>query len=246
MRFAICTIAYNESEYIQACINNWKGLVDEHLVLVSTKPWNGKPVKDDGTMEIAKNAGAKVIVDYWASEAKQRNYGLDILKDYDYVLIVDPDEFYTKSDQHKLFVALNKPITNNYRGDRYIPAFSVKNVITYWKAPDYVLNPPDTHKPFIAVDPKQTRFFEHRQLEPIGYAELLDITCHHFSWVKSDKKIREKIQSYSHSSAIRPDWYEEVWEKWVPGCGMNVRPYGKPSVATYKECPEEVLNMLEK
>lgn len=245
MKIAIATITYNESEYIGACIRNWKGLVDKHLVLVSSKPWNGVPFPDDGTADIAKKLGAEVIIGDWDTEAQQRNEGIAILYDYDYVLIVDPDELYTKETQKNLFDMLSHPIDRSWRSDKKVQAFCIRDITTYWKTPEYILYPKDKHKPTIAVDPKQLYCHEHRQFGG-DYIPVVPGECHHFSWVKSDEKIKEKIQSYSHSGAIRPDWYEEVWKKWVPGCEMNVRPYGKPSIAIYKECPEEVLNVLEK
>lgn len=246
MRFAVCSICYNESEYVQACIRNWQGLVDEHLVLVSTRPWNGSGVRGDDTARLARKAGAKVVESFWATEAEQRNYGLELLRDYDYVLIVDPDEFYTPEDQKIIMDHLNNPINPNYRTDRYTPGFRAGRMATYWKTPDYTLSPPDKHKPFIAVDPKYRKFAENRQIDATRWVPLIPITCHHMSWVKSDDKIKEKIQSFSHASAIRNGWYENVWKVWKPDCGLLVRPYGgEESTAIYNPAPESIKNLLE-
>jgi glycosyltransferase involved in cell wall biosynthesis len=245
MKLAVASICYNESEYIGACIRNWEGLVDKHLVLISSKPWNGVKFPDDGTVDISRKLGAEVVIGEWETEAQQRNEGIAILYDYDYVLIVDPDELYTKETQKKLLDMLSNPIDRSWRTDKKVQAFCIENMITYWKTPEYVLEPRDSHKPIIAVDPKQLYCHEHRQFGA-DYIPVVPGECHHFSWVKSDEKVKEKIQSYSHSDAIKPDWYNEVWKKWTPGSNMNVRPYGKPSVATRKKCPDEILSLLEK
>lgn len=248
MKFAVATIAYNESEYIQAVVRNWTDIpgVDKHLVLVSTKPWNGEAVEDDGTADLAREAGADVEVDFWESEADQRNHAIARLWDYDYIIIVDADELYTREAQDKLLELMNNPIDRSYRTDKYVPAFRIRRMITYWKNSDYVLDPPDRHKPVIAIDPKQLYCHEHRMFG-VDYAPLIDDACHHMSWAKSDAKIKEKIQSFSHADSIREGWYENVWGKWEPGDSTQVRAYGQePSIATYRPAPQEIMDLIEK
>lgn len=245
MKHAVCTIAYNESEYIGACIRNWRGLVDKHLVLVSSKPWNGEPVPDDGTADIARKMGAEVVVSNWETEAQQRNFGLAHLYDYDYVFIVDADELYTKDVQAGWLKILETPVDPSWRTDKQIPALRIERMITYWKNSDYVFKPEDGHKPIIAVDPKQLFCHEHRQFGT-DYAPLVPGACHHFSWAKSDEKVAEKMRSFSHAADIRQNWYEDVWMKWRPGCGLQVRPYGaEESTAEYQPAPQEILDLLK-
>ncbi len=251
-KYAILSICYNEAKYIKACIKNWEDVVDKHLVLVSRKPWNGIEFEDDGTFTIAKECGAEVILGEWKTEAEQRNIGIARLHDYDYVLIVDPDELYTKSDQQKILSELDNPRTEAYRKDRNIPAFTVSKITTYWKNYNYIFDPPDKHKPIIAVDPMQVYCTEHRQFKLslnddkyLPYIKPVDVECHHFSWAKTNKKVLEKIQSYSHAEAIPAEWYENIWEKWKPGCDIKVKPYGKEeSMAVFKPAPQEIINLL--
>ena len=252
LKFAVCTVAYNEEDYIGACIDNWKGLVDKHLVLLSSKPWYGSRGESDKTYNIAKKRGADVVVGRWESEAAQRNWGLARLYDYDYVLIVDPDEFYTKADQEKIFKELLNPIRNSYDPERYAPAFQCNKMVTYWKTMDYVLSR-DTHRPIIAADPRQLYVNEYRNfwyLEGINRDQLdfygrLDIICYHMSWVRSDEKILEKINSYSHANIIKPGWYEDIWLKWEPGNQVNVRPYGNDdAIAQYSPAPQEIQDLI--
>lgn len=255
-KIAVCTIAYNEADMIGACIRNWKGLVDKHLVLVSSQPWNGIPGESDNTVEIAKKEGAEVIIGYWENEQMQRNWGLARLYDYDYVLIIDPDEFYLKEDQKKIIDRLNNPYDYVNRNTNKLSSFRAGNMITYWKTTNYVFDPPDKHKPFIAVDPKQVRFWNKRELmgitkEPpnIEYSDIIPITIHHLSWVKSDEKVKEKIETYSHNKDIKENWFNDVWLKWKPNSEMLVRPYGsissEKSKAKYSQAPKEIVDILE-
>src|SRR5262245_58217728 len=102
MDLAVCTIAYNEAEWIAACIAQFKPLGVRHIVLVSSIPWFGSPARDDGTAEIARQAGAEVYVQAWPTESEQRNWGLARLYDSKYVVIVDADELYTRSGLRRL------------------------------------------------------------------------------------------------------------------------------------------------
>jgi hypothetical protein len=240
LKIAVLTVAYKEEEYIEKCVRQWKGLVDKHLVLVSTHPWNGVNLGFDKTAEIARENGAEVIERYWETEAMQRDWGLAILRYYDYVLIVDPDEFYTLEDRKQIIKSLGM--------GEYTDAYRVEKMITYWKNTDYIFDPIDKHKPVVAVNPKTVRFYEHRQTQPHDnsypfqqFMPTIKATCHHFSWVHSDEKVQEKIQSYSHTDAIPFGWYEDVWEKWTPDSNLIIRPYGEKSVAKYSPAPQEIL-----
>jgi len=246
MKIAVATIAYREAQYIGTCIRNWKGLVDKHLVLVSSKPWNGVRFPDDGTADIARELGAEVIIGDWDTEAQQRNDGIAILYDYDYVLIVDPDELYTKETQKNLFNMLSHPIDISWRSDKKIQAFCIENIITYWKTHEYILVPQDRHKPTIAIDPKQLYCHEHRQFGG-DYIPVVPGTCHHFSWVKTDEKIKEKIQSYSHANVVPSNWYKDVWLRWKPRDDMQVKPYstGKDRAwVKYSPAPDEIVALI--
>ena len=256
-KYAVLIIAHKEKDMIGPAIKQWKGLVDKILVLVSTKSWNGNSTGDDGTISIANRLADEVILGQWKSEAEQRSAGLMRLYDYDYVITIDPDEFFTPEDRKKIIAALNRPIHLEYTPDfsnhRHVPAFKVSSILTYWKNAHTIFDPPDKHKPIIAVDPKQIYCYEHRQYKyPYAENALVDyvpeivVVCHHFSWVKTDEKVSEKIASFSHASDIFDSWYENVWQNGRIGDNVNFHPYGKEQ-RTLKEyrCPEEIIKLFE-
>ncbi|HEV2961257.1 MAG TPA: hypothetical protein VG649_05475 [Candidatus Angelobacter sp.] len=234
MNLAVCTIAYNELEWIQRCIRQFKPFVGRHIVLVSSKPWFGAAGKDDGTAELARNEGADVYVQHWENEAQQRNWGLARLMDFDYVLIVDADELYSRSGIEAMITSIERSRE---------PYFRIREMRTYWKTPDYVCAPIERwDAPVVAVDPKRVRFSKQRQIEHIIGTELpaasmLPGTLHHMSWVKSNEKIKEKIESFSHAEHIRPGWYENVWLRWTPEM-RDIAPYSFEEMhAVYSPCP---------
>lgn len=248
---AVLSIAHNEEDIIGQHIKMWTPYVDEYLLLLSNKPWNGSTNKADSTEEIARYWGATIQKGEWKTEHEQRNAGLHTLHDYDFVIVSDPDEFYIKKDLEKIVNRVKDKHDYENNTDGNILAFKAKKVQTYWKTTDYIFEPADSHQPIIAVNPKYTRFFDKRaasiinDVAPIDFVPEIDVLCHHLSWAKTNEKALEKIQTYAHAGDIPNDWYEEVWKKWTPGCTMRIRPYGiEKSVAVFNPAPEEIKELV--
>ena len=235
MNLAVCTIAYNERDWIQRCIRQFKPFVARHMVLVSSRPWFGNGVgKDDGTADVARKEGAEVHVQHWRTEAEQRNWGLAQLREFDYVLIVDADELYSRTGIEAMIASMRRLRE---------PYFRIREMRTYWKTTNYICAPIEGWEaPVIAVDPQRVTFYKQRQVKqitsaPLSAAATLPATLHHMSWVKSDEKIREKIGSFSHAEHIRPGWYEKVWLPWTPEM-RDIAPYSFEEMhAVYSPCP---------
>ena len=215
MSVAILILAYNEQHWIDRVLNQWVGF--HRLVLVSSKPWRGEHKFSDMTAEIARGLGVEVHEQYWKSEEDQRNWGLARLYDYDYVLIVDADELYEDP----------KAVVAGLDGEA---CYRAKEIITYWKTPEYRLDPLDKHKPVIAVDPKRIKFRELRMPMPLddnvpwNEQPFLPVTTHHMKWVKPNRDIYEKLRIFENYNKVE-GWYENVWCKWTPGSDMVVTPF---------------------
>lgn len=246
MKIGIVTICYNDQYNVAACVKNWKGVVDKHMVLVSEKPWKGPAYPRDKSFEVARSLGAEAVLGRWPSEAQQRNWALGRMLDYDYCLIVDSDEFFTKEDQQKLFKQLEETT--------WISSGCPKNTIVYWKTPEYVLDPTDESRMVLVVDPKSIIFTEARNYiflngdnDPNEFITPLNVTSHHFSYVRTDEQVLQKLTSYEHAESIigLQKWYDEVWTKWTPNSEMLVRPRGtEPSKAIYKPAPKEIVDLF--
>lgn len=230
MKVAVMTIAYNEEETIGAVIKNWKGLAT-HYVFLSTNPWHSND-ESDKTKQIAEDLGAIVVEGEWKGETEQRNWALKYLQDYDYVLIVDADELYTEEDKKKILDSLD--------GE---DCYRAKRTMTYWKTTDYTITPPDRHQPCIAINPKTMDFREVR-IPNTGWQPVIDVTMHHLSYCKSDEKIKNKVQQFEHYDIIKPNWYEEKWEKWELET-EDIHPYNRDNhKAIYKPLPEELKKLI--
>lgn len=214
MKIGILTLAYNEERFAKDCIRQFKGfLIDKHLFLISDTPWHGEKLQADKTADIAEKFGAEVIVGDWQSETEQRNFGLDQLKDCDWVLIVDADEHYEPKAVARLISFLEKAA---------LPAYGIGRLLTYWKDKKHIVDPEETGGLIVAVRPS-VRFIDKRCIDSEWDFLPEDIVMHHYSYVRTDEEMKKKISSFEHAEEIVPNWYEDVWLKWTPEM-KNVHP----------------------
>ncbi len=206
MRVATLTCAYNEQRFIGPFLSHIPNWVETRLVLVSNQPWFGEKELADDTTQIAEQHGAQVVTDDWPTEAEQRNYGLDLLGDYDWVLVLDPDEFFDQENWEQLRILLERET----EADAYV----VHHQLTYWKS-GYLADPPRDYLQLIAVRPYAS-FVENRVINlPF---QVAPVYVHHFSWARTDNEVWRKISHYSHASDFDAQrWFTDVWQPWRPG-----------------------------
>jgi glycosyltransferase involved in cell wall biosynthesis len=200
MKLACVAVAYKEERFIPKYIQAMQNRVDEIVVLNSMKPWFGEEDDEDSTGSIADSLGATVIRHDWATEHDQRNAGQEYLSDYDWIIVLDPDEYLLDADWENLV---------NFLETAEGPAYVTGMQHTYWKH-GFVIDPPEDYKQIIAVRP-QVRFFDKRCVNtPWGYAPT---ELHHFSWARSDQECLRKITHYAHANDFDTlNWFSEVWQ----------------------------------
>ncbi len=243
MKVAVLTICYNEEQFIGSVIKNWEGKISRHLVLLSSKPWHGLELPKDKTRAIAIRRGADVMELPWPSEAAQRNWGLGALSTYDYVLMVDADELYEEADQFKILEALGTN-AGTWRVDNK-NAYRIDDVVTYFKVPEYKLDPPDTHHPLIAVNPKLVTIKEHRIPSQDFMIPIPDVKMHHVSYLREDLRLYHKFRQFEHHEAVHRGWFANKWQVWTPEMD-DVRAYGQEkSKAVPAIMPQEIRTLLE-
>lgn len=197
MRFASVAICYHEPRLIAPHLDHIPDWVEENLVLVSEKPWQGEPLGEDKTPEIAEDHGGTVIVHPWASEEEQRNAGQDYLYDYDWIIVLDPDEFLSDKDWNRL-----RTFLETAEGDAYV----VDHQRVFYK--DKEVSPHSDYQMLIAVRPT-VRFVDKRVCDSafgVAPIELL-----HMSWARTNEEILSKITHYAHAHELNEGWYENVW-----------------------------------
>jgi glycosyltransferase involved in cell wall biosynthesis len=87
-------ICKNEEKNIEKCINSYKEIVDE-IVVVDTG-------SEDNTVYLAKKLGAKVYDFKWIDDfAAAKNYAIDKAKG-DWIIFLDADEYFDKNSSHNI------------------------------------------------------------------------------------------------------------------------------------------------
>lgn len=254
-KIAVLTLAYNAADTLPSVLQNWGGIVGKHLILVSRNPWHGARSPDDGTYEIAKHFTCGVtkyeaVLGDWRSETEQRNWGLGNLYDYDWVIIADADELYTRDAQHAMFKIMEEGVQKAPDIEEMIQAscYRAEKVITYFKATNLVLDPPDSHLPAIMVNPKEILFHEHR-IPNTDYQPIIPVEMHHLTYLRPDEKIRDKMYQFEHHDQVNSKWFSEVWKQFKPrkpmAPGTNLRAYGlEVSSAVSFTMPEDIKKLL--
>lgn len=217
MRLACVTVAYCEQRLILPFIQHMQDRVEEIVVLNSTKPWSGVEAEHDNTAAIARSLGATVFEEYWPTEEEQRNTGQDYCMDYDWVIVLDPDEFITDEEWDKLVRFLETATLDAYvTGAQH----------TLWKR-GFIIDPPEDYKQIIAVRPS-VRFTDKRCVDTSWAPAPVELW--HASWARSDAECWRKITSYAHAHEFDPvRWFGDVWLDWTPDM-ENLHPLSPPAL----------------
>jgi len=228
---AILTNAFREEKLIKNCIKQFKNYNLFHIVLAPNKSWNAGLQQDD-TPALAKKYGADLVIEGdFKTEAQQFNYGLNLLRDYKYVWIVDADERYLQKD-----IRTNLETFKNAQGD----VIKINNMPVYWKTRDYEIVPAQRDDPIIAVKP-HINFVKARSAEYKSASWIVE-RMYHLSYVRSDEDMLKKIKTFSHADEFDLlEWYSNKWLSWTTDM-TDLHPVVPPQfkMAVYNPLPEEI------
>lgn len=234
-RIGVLTNAFRERRRIEQCILQFqKHRLLDHVVLCSRRGWNSNLWADEETFELAHECAGFAVEMEWDSEAEQFNDGMNIHSDKDWVIICDADERYHPGDIPALLAKLDS-VPEEFNAVRT----SVMPV--YWKTEEYEITPVQQDYPLIAVRPT-VKFTKARAISN-EHAYFINIPMYHFSYVRDDQEMWEKISSFSHRDEFDINkWYKEVWLKWTPD-SVNLHPVvpGQFRQAIYKPAPKEII-----
>ncbi|MHC6179292.1 glycosyltransferase family 2 protein [Clostridium sp. JNZ X4-2] len=94
MKISACMICKNEEKNIEKCINSYKEVADE-IVVVDTG-------SEDNTGYLAEKLGAKVYDFKWIDDfAAAKNYAIDKAEG-DWIIFLDADEYFDKDSSYKI------------------------------------------------------------------------------------------------------------------------------------------------
>lgn len=192
----------NEWRFLPAVAGQLFKIVDHIIILRNTISQSRAPVKFGPVPQL--DSRIKIIQGTWDDEAIQRNFGINYLCNdlkCDYVLTIDSDEIFLDNDLLALQSVCNTNIHKAIGGRLW----------TYWKTPEYRIDPPEGIVPCIAVK-KNVHFLHHRALNE--YLFQSNIWFHHLSYVRTNDDLKEKLRIFGHSTEVLPDWYKKIWKRW--------------------------------
>lgn len=237
MSLASLTVAHNEEDLIGGCLDLLD--VDFKLVIIPKRTFSGKEVvKGDKTHQIAQERGATVVCVDIATEAECRNFGLKLLNrmGYDYALIVDADEWWSKG-------AINN-IKNHIK---LLPQDAYKAKLAFFfKRPNWKIEGMKNNRAIVCI--RTDKKFNTKYPRRFYGAKYVDLgIIYHFSYVRTPKKIKEKLESFSHFDEIIQDWYNNVYMKFTLDSKNfhPVRPEEYPKCESI-ELPEYIKNKIPK
>lgn len=241
MKVAVQILCYNEESSLAAVLHNWRDIVPTISVFHTDKPWHGPELPPDYSERICDELGAEFIRLPWRSETEQRNWALGHHHRFDYVIVVDADELYTRADQNTLLATIGNPPDEEMHDNLW--CYRAQHVKTYFKSPEYELNPPDSHRPIVAIDPKKALFTDCR-IPSSQYQIPVDITMHHLSYLRPEARLFQKMQQFEHHDRVRADFADD-YRKWEPGSDTNVRSHeNEASRAVPTTMPHDIQRLL--
>lgn len=244
MKIAAVYAVFNEEEYIAYSIRSVRDAVDQVVVLINERPWsrsgavvNGYPV--DRTESLVKELAAHdsrlvVMKGSWPTEVAHRQAGMAycVQNGFDYYFLVDGDEVYRPDHLQAMLEEL--------RAHPNVGTFFIKCTI-FWRSFRYRI-PHEAMKwtpwrvfkvqrrrrllglPLLAA----TRVIGDNKTDSQGPRYLVPperCIFYHFSYARSEAKMRQKITTFSVANQVHADWFERVWLGWPQQRGMrNIHP----------------------
>ncbi len=106
-----CTvITFNEADRIRRCIESVRGIVSEIIVVDSGST--------DGTQEVCRSLGARVIHNPWPGYGPQKRFAEDAAS-HDWIFNLDADEWLNDGVRAELISILSQPISPDVHGFRF-------------------------------------------------------------------------------------------------------------------------------
>lgn len=223
-------LGYGVNRFLPDSVSHVLPHVDKLFVGYSAKPFSyNQAVRETETNSTSRESftrlegGSKVeVIDGdWATEEDARNACLDAARrqGFDWLLVIDADEFYTEQSWEQLLNSLR----GSARKDHIITTW-----YNFFKSSHYVLMERDGSIKSInagfALRCSSSIRFRDRRLTTAGRSQILDCPCYHYGYVMSDDEMITKISTWSHAADFnRERWYRLKWQNWTPGT-KNLHP----------------------
>jgi glycosyltransferase involved in cell wall biosynthesis len=214
MRLSLCIVARNEAAFLRDCIDSGRPVVDE-VVVVDTG-------SSDGTPDIARDAGARVVRTAWPGDlGRAHNLPIEHARG-DWVLSLDADEVLDPTGRHRL-----RALVHGNRHDAY--RLPVRN---YSYEPEPKWRPADPADRLARgalgyIPTRPVRLFRRREvyrfsgclhqavapsvLQYGGRIDDADVPIHHYGFLRSDRRKSALYGSLARRQAAADPRDPHVW-----------------------------------
>ncbi len=200
-------ILHDDNAFLRYVIEAFKPY-GEVFVFISRLPWAGDTGDWEGSVKIAEDAGANVVLGNWGHESLHRQAVITHMRGlgHRYIFIPDSDEIPEPGLAEKLCRIAESGIADKVR----------VRMDTYWKTTSHVVRPPEELAPILLLN---VQTCEHRYIREFdGGTEVLlgreHGVLHHLSYVGSDTRIQKKISTWSHKHEVIQEWWQNKWLAW--------------------------------
>jgi hypothetical protein len=222
MLIAAHMLGYGVNRFLPDCVTHVLPYVDKLFIGYSAKPftYNDRareaglnPTPRESFAALADDGKLEIVDGEWATEEEARNACLDAARrqGFDWLLVIDADEFYTEQAWEQLLGVLRGSAQHDL-------------IITTWynffKSSAYVIVERDgtiksTNVGF-ALRCLGANRFRHRRLTTASRIQVVDCPCYHYGYVMSDAEMYQKISTWSHAADFnRERWYRLKWLNWT-------------------------------
>jgi len=222
MRIAAHMLGYGVNRFLPDSVQHVFPHVDKLFVGYSARPFSYNigvretdvnPTSRETFTELGNEGDLEVIDGDWSTEEEARNACLDAARQqgFDWLLVIDADEFYTEQCWEQLLRKLRCSSQQDH-------------IITTWynffKSSHYVLVERDgsiksTNVGF-ALRCSGSNRFRDRRLTTASRSQIVDCPCYHYGYVMSDAEMHQKISTWSHAADFdRERWYRLKWLNWT-------------------------------
>jgi hypothetical protein len=229
---------FNAELYLPYSLRSIYDYVENVVIFLSTRPWNGPDVELDRTEEILRNFPdpdnkITLVVNDWrrieAPDNDEENEFAEMVQLLTFVkenipgathyFYVDWDEVY--HPEHILYLR------------RYLSRMNDDSFVrgtwrTYWRSFHWTVDPPDPSGPLVAFPLKPRICFKAFREVQSGSEHRLPkdkFLIHHFSYALPTWRVKQKVQHFSHCGGILDNWLEMKWKPWELNHGVtNLHP----------------------
>lgn len=171
---------------IEACLSSILPVTSDIIIVDSGST--------DGTLDVCKKFGAKVIHRPWPGMVKQRQFCLEQARDYDWILLLDSDESLDESLQQSIKALLIQTVATNVEGFTFNrKVWFLGGWLHYVFQPEYRLRVVRGGAAMVqGIGPEGMG--GHDRLVVAGKIEHLPGTCKHDSWADLDEMLQNYIR----------------------------------------------------